>query len=204
MGCDSNPVLHSTRKLHQILYVGSTDKRKNFEFLIQLLKILPETYTLIHGGKPNAKQLKLLKQLKLEHRYQSYTNLRPQELSYLYATSHLCIVPSLYEGLSLVALEARYHQCPLLLQESIPAFEILKDDPGTFPFNALAPHALQNAKQIIEKIPCEDIVWENAQKYSWNAIAKTILTSLTLPNAHTEYLSAVAPETTRYKFPSAS
>ncbi len=118
-----------------ILLVGSHDPRKNFDFAIKhSIEILEANdLQLVHVGRtskvfsnPNRIYRKDIIEL---------PNTSDQELKWLYENAEVLVQPSIYEGFSLVPMEARSLGCPVLASDIPVHREVLGDDVQYFQVN---------------------------------------------------------------------
>lgn len=128
-------------RLHGCLvHVGGTAPRKGVEKLFSVLKALPETFFLVQVGSPfTAEQRARLKRMRLLSRVRETGFQTTAQVWDWYRRAHAVVIPSLYEGFSLPAVEARRTGAPVFLNEGTPAYEVLREDPGTvaLPFTAV-------------------------------------------------------------------
>jgi len=130
-----------------ILMVGSHDPRKNFGFAIE------HAHHII-----NAMDLKLVHVGRQSHVFSSsekntnastiqLTDTTDQELKWLYENAEALIQPSIYEGFSLVPMEARSSGCPALVSDIPVHREVLGDDVKYFQL-----HNPESFKSSLENI----------------------------------------------------
>ncbi len=105
-----------------LLCVGRLHPQKNQSTLLQSIKIVKESYPdvqlLIVGQGPLFKKLKsLVKVLKLARNVKIITNCSGPELIKLYKSSHLFILPSIYEGQSIALLESWAAKVPVIVSK---------------------------------------------------------------------------------------
>lgn len=108
-----------SRESHQILYVGTEQKRKNVEGLFRIfarvVKDCPAT--LVKIGKPGLERPRLsalARELGIQDRIVWRDYVPEDELVRLYQTSTVAVVPSFLEGFSMPCLEAMSTGCPLI------------------------------------------------------------------------------------------
>jgi glycosyltransferase involved in cell wall biosynthesis len=167
-------VIDAVRKKYKLdkpyfLFVGTNEPRKNAARLIQAWERLGlQSHTLfIAGGAGkifNSTSSKIV------------TDYIPdQDLPALYSAATACIVPSLYEGFGLPALEAMACNTPLIASD-IPAFRETLSDAALF-INPLDIHNIANAMQIILDGPglantMRDRGLRQAKMFSWDETAR--------------------------------
>lgn len=110
----------------RLLFVGRIVKRKGIYWLIKAMKLLIDTekrgdVTLLLAGEGDDKDyfLRMVKSLGLERHVVFLGNVSDPELSYLYATSNMLILPTLSDVCPTVVLEAMYYGLPVI-STSIP------------------------------------------------------------------------------------
>jgi len=140
----------SNYQLRNILYVGALRKRKNVHLLIEALKHLPESFQLTVVGRGSddfeKKLCELAGDLKLEDRVVFRGYVEYSELPSIYRSAQLFVLPSSYEGLPKVVLEALASGVPVLAS----GFEIEEGIRGLEFLESLEPAAL--ARKIHETI----------------------------------------------------
>ena len=119
-----------------ILYVGSREKYKNFEFFIRGFskskRLLSEVdIVLFGGGKLNKKEKELINKLNINENRVIQLNGNDIILKNLYKKAKAFIFPSLYEGFGLPILEAIENNCPVVCSD-IPVFREILDDHAFF------------------------------------------------------------------------
>ncbi|HYM40180.1 MAG TPA: glycosyltransferase family 1 protein [Thermoplasmata archaeon] len=107
------------REPHQLLYVGTEQKRKNVEGLFRIFaRVLKEhPATLVKIGKPGPERPRLsalARELGIQDHVVWRDYVPEEELVRLYQTSTLAVVPSFLEGFSMPCLEAMSTGCPLV------------------------------------------------------------------------------------------
>jgi mannosyltransferase len=87
-----------------LLFIGSREKYKNFDFVISLIKEL-QGYDLVVVGKPfTVKEEKIVYPFK--KRIHLFSNVSNEELNKIYNKAHILLYPSSYEGFGIPLLEA--------------------------------------------------------------------------------------------------
>ena len=116
-----------------ILYVGSREKYKNFEFLLKGFsksKRLTSSLDIVlfGGGKLTKKEKALLNDLKINENKIIQFDGDETILKNLYKLAKVFVFPSLHEGFGLPLLESLENDCPIVCSD-IPVFrEILNDN----------------------------------------------------------------------------
>jgi glycosyltransferase involved in cell wall biosynthesis len=111
----------SVRDSRYILFVGNRDGYKQGNLLIEAFAQLTDVEDLklifAGGGKFSESEQKLISKLKLTGQV-SQENVSDIELNDLYRQAELYVMPSLYEGFGIPALEAMAVNCPVLLSNT--------------------------------------------------------------------------------------
>lgn len=127
-----NTAPKSHDKSIEILSIGRFERYKRIDFLIEIIRRLPRSYSLNlvtdHKGllfcNRNAQDLISTEQLKL------YTALSKDQLDMLYGKSHIYLHPSLYEGFNIPAVEAAVNGLPVIFTKGLGTEEIIGSDLG--------------------------------------------------------------------------
>ncbi len=151
------------------LTVGSFNKTKNLNYVLETAKRNKDKTFVITGGKG-----KVYQEVNLDEQenviFTGY--LTDKELFYLYNTCYAFILPSFYEGFGIPPLEAILYGCKRIILSNIEVFKEIYGDIVEYcdPYDVKTIQPiLENPKQITE---------EEAQKvlnkYSWNKTARII------------------------------
>jgi len=110
-----------------LLYVGNRSGYKNFRLFVKATSsVLKEDNNLFlvcaGGGKFSREENKLLSELKISNQVKQISFKNDNELAYIYKNALVYILPSLYEGFGMTALEAFSMGCPVVASDtsSIP------------------------------------------------------------------------------------
>ncbi|MDO3642469.1 glycosyltransferase family 1 protein [Mucilaginibacter sp. L3T2-6] len=87
-----------------LLFIGSREFYKNFEFVINLIKELPDFDLYVVGRPFNKQEARLISAL--EKRIKIFVNICNAELNKLYNSAFALLYPSSYEGFGIPLLEA--------------------------------------------------------------------------------------------------
>lgn len=192
-GIDHNQ--YQTRKLKStnkptILSVSTILPRKNYKTLIHAFNFVKDyiPHKLIIAGSYKPKNIKplqsLVNKLNLQDRIQFTGFISDKKLHKLYQDCDFVVIPSLYEGFGLPALESLKQGIPLVCSD-IPPFQEVTQGKALY-FEATNPvdlanqikflHNNQEQKSILQKEGPKQ-----AQKFSWKKTAQAILKKL--PNS---------------------
>ncbi|MEA2020606.1 MAG: glycosyltransferase family 4 protein [Patescibacteria group bacterium] len=157
-----------------ILYVGALQPRKNVHLLIDALAHLPQEYYLTivgKGDKGYEESLRdMVKELNLEERVAFKGYIEYPKLPEIYQIASVFVLPSSYEGLPKVVLEALASGVPVLAS----GFEIEEKIKGLEFLESLEPGLISDKVQEIvakgQKVAVEEI----QKNYSWDAQAAQI------------------------------
>ena len=162
------------RPPRNILYVGALSLRKNVHLISEALKLLPQSYQLTiigRGAKEYEDRLhRLTAAAKLQDRVKFAGYVEYAELPRRYQAAHIFVLPSSYEGLPKVVLEALACGVPVLasgfrMAETIQGLEFLEE---------LAPQEIAvRVEQLAENAPAVDVSKVRGT-YSWGSKARQI------------------------------
>jgi glycosyltransferase involved in cell wall biosynthesis len=170
------------RNSKYILFVGNRDGYKQGNLLIEAFALLNdlEDLTLIFagGGEFSECEQKLISKLELTDRV-SQEDVSDSELSDIYRQAVLYVMPSMYEGFGLPALEAMAANSPVLLSNTSSLPEVGGD--AARYFSAGDRNSL--AKAIMEIVTNEDLMQSmkiaganQVKKFSWAKCAEETAT----------------------------
>lgn len=173
-----------------IFYIGGFDFRKNVPALLKAFKILRERYdirdiSLVLGGEDKSRFSPLFTDIKkevgdlgLENNVKLTGFVAQKDLPALYRQCDLFVLPSLYEGFGLMALEAMASGAPAAVSKSSSLPEVGGD--AVLYFN---PYDEEEMSRVLGKILHSDKLKrvlsergkERAQKFSWKKFVEIIL-----------------------------
>ena len=107
-----------------LLFVGSRSNYKNFNFVIDLIKKLPNFKLFVVGNKFNESELEIINGIL--PRVKVFSSISNTELNYFYNKAYSLIYPSSYEGFGIPIIEAMRSKCPVLTLENPSSIEIAK------------------------------------------------------------------------------
>lgn len=97
-----------------LLHVGRDDERKNFSFVLKLLKELNDEFFLVKVGNVSKMDKRFIRNNSLEQRTIVLRNLGENKLCEVYNASNILLFPSSYEGLGLPPIEAMACGLPVI------------------------------------------------------------------------------------------
>lgn len=173
-----------------IFYVGGFDARKNIPELLKAFNKLVERYeindiSLVLGGEDKSKFSPLFTNIQkeigdngLENKVKSIGFVEQKDMPSLYHQCELYVLPSLYEGFGLMALEAMACGAPAAISKVSSLPEVGGD--ATLYFN---PHDSEEMARVMGKIlknpklrrRLSEKGKERAKKFSWKKFAEIIL-----------------------------
>ena len=128
---DNKRALKNQLKKSYILFVGSRQYYKNFNWLISNISTFLKEQNIdlvcAGGGGFNIDELELIQSAKLETNVSHISIKNDQHLNSLYQHAFCFIYPSLYEGFGIPILEAFANSCPVILANSSCFPEIAGD-----------------------------------------------------------------------------
>jgi len=120
------------------LSVGRLERNKGYHFLVEALagikKKLPANWCWLLAGKGSDRKMleNRIRTLGLTANAIMVGSLSDVQLHNLYALSHAFLHPTLYEGSSIVTLEAMVHKCPIVASAAGGLPDKVKDDYNGF------------------------------------------------------------------------
>lgn len=165
-----------------LLHVGHTQPRKNLEGLLRALAIareqIPNLILLQAGGRPTARQLRLIESLQLQEAVFFLGYVPNQDLVGLYNLADLFVFPSLYEGFGFPPLEAMACGTPVVASNAASLPEVVGDagllvdpkNPGSIAEGII--RVLRDA-DLVEDLRRRGL--ERARQFSWKRTAERVL-----------------------------
>ncbi len=161
-----------------LVHIGGTGPRKGMEKLLRLLERLPASFFLVQVGPAlTSEQHRLIREKRLTSRVRETGPQTNQELAQWYHRAHAVVIPSSYEGFSLPAVEARRAGARVFLSPETPAWDTLKEDPGTIalPFAKLDGTGKPAEKEFLDRAtaavvnsPCDSIPFALDSYFDWS------------------------------------
>lgn len=155
---NSQPQSKSSHKSVKCLYLGRLVKKKNIPCMLRAIALLRSSnlvLNIVGEGEEESSLVQMVREFNLDH----CVNFFPATLdveSY-YKESDIFILPSSYEGLGIVILEAFSHCLPVIGSDVHGISELLADDRGLLFQN-------NNAQELAEKI---DVLITDPQKRNY-------------------------------------
>lgn len=149
-----------------IVFVGSREKYKNFDFAVRLMGKLDDFKFYIVGSSLNKLEVNLLNSY-LVARWKLFTNIPNNQLNVIYNNAYALLYPSSYEGFGIPLLEAMKAGAPFIAlnKSSIPEVAgdagLLIDDLDEEKFNEAIASIKSNREKLIVK------GFKQAEKFSW-------------------------------------
>jgi len=137
-----------------LIFVGRLHPQKNLPVLLQCINSLvqdfPRIQLLIVGdGKEKDKLQRLIKNLHLSKNVKLLGEVKGQQLIKLYKSSHLFILPSIYEGQPLTLLEAWASKLPVIVTKTGDCQFLVKNGHNGFLINN--PYDFKEIADVVKK-----------------------------------------------------
>jgi glycosyltransferase involved in cell wall biosynthesis len=168
-----------------VLFVGTVSPRKNVETILEAFHMLleenaTETSLVLAGAKGWLTENLFESIAKSEHRKRilHITDLTDAELAHLYASAGVLVIPSLYEGFGLPALEAMHCGCPVIasnrssLPEVVGSAGIQLDPRDVLGWSEAMRLLLNDADERMHYVGKG---YEQARSFSWRKTAEATL-----------------------------
>ena len=115
-----------------LLFVGNRKGYKNFDFFVKTVTPIIKNDKKLHlvcagGGKFSREENKLLSGLKISNQVKQIGFKNDNELAYIYKQALVYVLPSLYEGFGMTALEAFSMGCPVVASNTSSTPEVCGD-----------------------------------------------------------------------------
>lgn len=159
----------------KVLYVGRLDLGKGIDTLFyafqKIIKKIRARLIIVGEGKEKSRLVSLAKSLSLPVDFLG--KVEHKDLPQVYNQADLFVLPSLYEGFPLVALEAMACGVPTIVSDAVPLGGIPKFSAGDIDELANLLLEILSSENKLQKL--SQICFEIAQKYSWeNTIFKIV------------------------------
>ena len=163
-----------TEGVKNILYVGALTERKNIQNLVEGLSFLPKSYNLTLIGRGHDSYIGRLKEtaekVGVLDRISFAGYIENSKLPKFYAMTDIFVIPSLYEGLPKVVLEALASGVPVLAS----GFDIKSPIKGLYFLDNLTSRKISNeiVRIMRSRVPVDVSYIEKF--YSWKAKAEEV------------------------------
>ncbi|MBO6658525.1 MAG: glycosyltransferase family 4 protein [Pseudomonadales bacterium] len=165
-----------------LLFVGTMEPRKNLKTLLEAYaelkaKEVPQLLIVGADGWGSLKIENLVRDLNIANRVAILGYVTESELNDLYRNAKCLLMPSLYEGFGLPALEAMNHGTPVIYSENTSLAEVV--GPGGIPVNPTLQSDISQAIRSIAKKEVRDklsqLAVAQSSKFSWKTAANQTL-----------------------------
>ena len=151
-----------------VVFVGSRQPYKQFEFTARALKDTPYKMAIV-GGELNDQEIAFLNKTLGNDRYYYTGFLTNKELNELYNQAICLSYPSVYEGFGIPVLEAQRAGCPVIAFNASSIPEIIGDN--TLLLNKLSIEEFHSKLQLLKDTTKREAVirkgLHNSQRFSW-------------------------------------
>lgn len=154
------------REKPYLMFIGSREKYKNFEFAVELLHNLKDFNFLIVGQSLRKDEIKVLN-IKLNKRWKLISGVDNAKLNVLYNNAYALLYPSAYEGFGIPLLESMKAGTPFLALNSSSIPEVAGN--AGILLDNLDLSDFRNAVELVEKNRDDLVIkgFEQANKFSW-------------------------------------
>lgn len=166
-----------------ILFVGNRSGYKNFELFAKaiapIIKNETELYLVCAGGSYfSSKEAVLFEKLGIENRVKHIVFKSDNELAYIYKNAFVYVLPSLYEGFGMTALEAFSMGCPVVASSTSSIPEVCENaalycDPQSPKSIRKAVENVLNVKKLRRELISKG--YSQERKFSWDKTVKETL-----------------------------
>lgn len=125
-----SPMKNKTGNEKTIISVGTNDRRKRPDLILDFVNSLPEQYTFVRVGGDLSKIDG--KELKPKCKFEYYQHITEEQLNSLYERASALFFPSEGEGLGLPILEAITHRVPVIVNSKLETAREIDYGMGTF------------------------------------------------------------------------
>ena len=165
-----------------VLLVGRLVYEKGFQFALEalpeIIDSLPETRFVVAGSGTHEQELRRqAEELGLMDRGTFVGWIGDDVLHSLYRIADVCVVPSIYEPLGLVALEAMASSCPCIVADTGGLREVVPHDEVGLRFRARDPQSLaaMTVRVLDDAKLCRRLTaeaFEHLRRFDWDDVAE--------------------------------
>jgi glycosyltransferase involved in cell wall biosynthesis len=161
---NSNKKNYVKKYSNRALYIGRLSKEKNVEFLINVIKNMPEISLTILGDGPELNFLKLIKAGNIK--FEGYvSNL---DLHKYFENNDYLILPSKSETWGLVVEEALYHGLPVVVSDSVgSSIDLVDFYSSGYIYKSNSAQSLKLALIEVSKFDSFNRLLENVSEINW-------------------------------------
>lgn len=156
-----------------LLYVGNRGYCKNFDFVLRLMKtniVKNSNLKLICiGSQPSKREIAKIKNFNLDEKINFFSNVGSKDLNSFYNNAFCLLMPSIYEGFGIPAVEAMKTGCVIWCSNTSSLPEIVGNKYPYF----FDPNDWDSALKSFNKIFNDDLVFvkkkliKKSKKFSW-------------------------------------
>jgi glycosyltransferase involved in cell wall biosynthesis len=184
---NSEPIQKDFINRFGILCVSAEQSHKNLKRLLEAYSLLDtqiqklNSLTIVGIRSVGTRKRLKVQANKIRIQLQLPEYLSVEQLTHLYRTQRLLVMPSLEEGLSLPILEAWSQGLPAVASSNTAMEELLVNSDLLF-----NPYSVDSIKETMSRILSQDSLWQGAveeipariSKFSWNQTANLALDAI--------------------------
>ena len=161
-------------RINNVLFVGSREKYKGFDFTVKILGKIPSlNLKIIGGGVLTNLEVKMLEEF-IPNRYEKLGFVSNENLATLYNKSFALFYPSEYEGFGFPIIEAQACGCPVICQKKSSVPEV-SGDKCVYVDSSCFEESVDKIKKLFDsnyygELQKEGI--ENVKRFSWEKCIK--------------------------------
>jgi glycosyltransferase involved in cell wall biosynthesis len=153
-----------------ILFISYRAEYKNFNMVVEALKLLPDFNLILVGGGPLTKSELIILDNKLKNRYTHLDAVKTSDLNALYNFAYCLLYPSGYEGFGLPILEAMKTGCPVICN-SVSSIPEVAGNAGIMISDIDTDKIIDKIKQLENLEYREKVIqlgYKQSSKFSWD------------------------------------